>query len=85
MNRARRELLKRAKDNLNAAAIQVSKALDEEEDCLGNVPDSLQYSERYEKMENAVEALNDASESIDAAIENIDAAIDRINDAILAR
>ena len=81
MNRKRRTLLKNAKDNLNAAAIQVSCALDEE-DCLGNIPDSLQDSERYEKMENAVDALTEAACSIDAAIENIGSAIEKINEAI---
>lgn len=77
MNKARREILKRAKDHLGAAAVLVSQALDEEEDCLDNVPDSLTESYRYEKMEDAVDALNDASDSIDDAIE-------KINDAILS-
>lgn len=83
MNGKRRTLLKNAKRNLNAAAAQVSRALDEEEDCLGNIPDSLQYSERYEKMENAVDALGEAADNIDAAIDNINAAIEKISDAML--
>ena len=75
MNNKRRELLRSAKGNLNAAAAKISQALDEEEDCLGNIPDSLQDSDRAERMENAVDALNEASDSIDAAIEKIDEAI----------
>ena len=77
MNQARRGLLRKAAENLNAASVLVSRALDEEEDCLGNLPDSLQDSERYEKMENAVDALNDASASIDTAIEKINEAAAR--------
>lgn len=76
MNRKRRAILKNAKDHLGVASVLISQALDEEEDCLGNLPDSLTDGDRYEKMESAVDALNDASE-------NIDAAIDKINEAIL--
>ena len=75
MNRKRRETLKHAKDHLGAASVLISQALDEEEDCLGNLPDSLTESERYEKMESAVDALNDASDSIDEAIDKINEAI----------
>lgn len=77
MNKKRRELLKRANLNLSAAADLVSRALDEEEDCLGNIPDSLTESERYEKMENAVDALSDAAENIETAIERISEAVAR--------
>lgn len=77
MNQARRKLLFYAAGNLNAASTLVSRAFDEEEDCLGNLPDSLQNSERYERMENAIDALNDAMESIDAAIEKINEASSR--------
>ena len=35
------------------------------------MPENLQGSERYEKIEAAVDLLNDASECIDAAIEKI--------------
>lgn len=76
MNRKRREILKRAKDRLGEASSLISRALDEEEDCLGNLPDSLMDSEQYEKMEGAVDALSDASE-------NINDAIDKINEAIM--
>ena len=76
MNRKRREILKHAKDHLGAASVLVSQALDEE-DCLGNLPDNLVDSERYEKMENAVDALNDAADGIDEAIEKINEAMAR--------
>ena len=53
MNQARRKLLFYAVGNLNAASTLVSRAFDEEEDCLGNLPDSLQNSERYERINEA--------------------------------
>lgn len=52
----------------------MSTALDGEEDALDNMPENLQGSERYEKIEAAVDLLNDASECIDAAIEKINEA-----------
>ena len=75
MNRKRREILKRAKDHLGTASVLISQALDEEEDSLDNLPENLMESERYEKMENAVDALNDASDGIDEGIEKINEAI----------
>lgn len=48
--------------------------LKQEEDALDNMPENLQGSERYEKIEAAVDLLNDASECIDSAIERINEA-----------
>ena len=48
--------------------------IDGEEDALDNVPENLQGSERYEKIENALDCLNEASENIDAAIEKLNEA-----------
>jgi hypothetical protein len=67
-------LLKRASELLGTASGLVSTALEQEEDALDNMPDNLQGSERYEKIEAAVDLLNDASECIDSAIEKINEA-----------
>ena len=75
MNRKRRESLRIAADLLEAAKRTVDKALDEEQDALSGVPENLEYSERCEKMENAVDALENASESMDEALESIREAI----------
>ncbi len=48
---------------------------DAEQDCLDNCPENLQGSERYERMESAVDQLNDALESLDEAKEHIQSAI----------
>ena len=39
--------------------------------CLDNMPENLQSSERYEKMEAAIDSLEAAIESIDSAKESI--------------
>ena len=66
--------MKRASALLGAASGFVSTALEQEEDALDNMPENLQGSERYEKIEAAVDLLNDASECIDSAIEKINEA-----------
>ena len=66
--------MKRASALLETASGLVSTALEQEEDSLDNMPENLQGSERYEKIEAAVDLLNDASECIDSAIEKINEA-----------
>ena len=51
MNNKRRELLRLASGLLSKASDYVSQALDGEQDCLDNMPENLQYSEKYEKIE----------------------------------
>lgn len=67
MNKARRKNLKQAMLYLDMAFNLVENARDDEQDCLDNMPENLEYSERYEKMENAVEKLEDAISSIEEA------------------
>ena len=52
----------------------ISRALDEEQDCLDNMPENLQESDRYQKMESAIENLESAVDSIDEAKASLDAA-----------
>lgn len=66
--------MKRASALLGTASGLVSTALEQEEDALDNMPENLQGSDRYEKIEAAVDLLNDASECIDSAIEKINEA-----------
>lgn len=67
-------MLKRASALLETASGLVSTALEQEEDALDNMPENLQGSERYERIESTVDLLNDASESIDSAIEKLNEA-----------
>lgn len=74
MNNKKRESLKDAKMYLERASNIVSKVLNDEQDCLDNMPENLQASERYERMEAAIDKLEEAIEQIDGAKENIDEA-----------
>lgn len=74
MNNKRRDLLKNAVRFLDSASDMVQQALDQEEDCLDNMPENLQMSDRYESMEAAIDCLNDAVANIDMAKEKIEEA-----------
>lgn len=76
MNKARREILNRAVYQLDQASELISRALDEEQDCLDNVPENLQDSEQYQKMETAIDNLESAVDSIEEAKEGIHVALE---------
>ena len=75
MNKYRRGHLRIAIDLLNQAKQIVDKAQDEEDDALSGMPESMEYTDRYAQMENAVDCLGNASDSIDEALEQIGEAI----------
>ncbi len=74
MNKKRRENLQSAISLLNRASVIVNSALDREQDCLDNMPENLQMSERCEAMETAIANLEDAASYIDDAINRIEEA-----------
>ena len=75
MNKKRRELLTSAIPFLSQAASIIERAAEQESDCLDNIPENLQDTDRYEKMEKAVESL-------EAALENIESAREFVSEAI---
>lgn len=76
MNKKRRELLKSAMPFLTQASSIIERAAEQESDCLDNMPESLQDTDRYEKMERAVENL-------EAALEHIENVRECISDAAM--
>ena len=67
MNKNRRKLLDSAREYLSKAAKIIEIASEQESDCLDNLPESLYGSERYEKMESAIEFLEEALEHAENA------------------
>ena len=76
MNRQRRDIIKSARGHLNEAQQLVEMAYNEESDALDSMPESLEGTKRYEKMEMTVDLLEDVSSLIDEAIEKIDEALE---------
>lgn len=56
---------------LDIAFSLAEEARDEEQDCLDNMPENLEGSYRYEKMDNAVDKLEDALASIEEARDSL--------------
>ena len=71
MNEKRRGQLRNALTMMTNAASIIDAVCDKEQDCLDNFPENLQSTERFERMEDAVDSLNDALEKIDEAKECI--------------
>lgn len=75
MNDKKRSVLKQAILLLGKVSDYVSQVEDDEQDALDNMPENLQSSERYEKIENAIDKLEEAINGIDEVKENIESAM----------
>lgn len=75
MNKKRRALLESATEYLSRAANIIEMASEQESDCLDNMPENLQGSERYEKMESVISFLEDALEHTENAKDCISEAV----------
>ena len=76
MNKPRRTHLWELIGALESVQSMLEDLKCEEEECRDNLPENLVGSERYEKMDDAVNALDYAIEQIDEAISNIQTAIE---------
>lgn len=74
MNKNRRAKLSEAAACLQKAQMIVSSALDEENDCMNNMPDGFEDTEKHERMEAASDNLDSALWAINEALDYIDRA-----------
>lgn len=72
MNTARRKQLKQAAELLSQAQAIIESVRDDEQYEYHNIPESLQYSERGERMYENVAALDTMLEDIAGLFDNID-------------
>ena len=54
-------------ENLNTAEEITTTCCDEEDECMSVIPDNLQFTSRYESMEEAYNAMEEAIDSIQEA------------------
>ena len=76
MNNARRKALGEIYDALALLAERLKELIDEENEALGNVPESLRGSDRYQSAEEAVNNLEIALEILVTVYEYIVDAIE---------
>ena len=64
MNKSRGKAIESIIDNLMDLSSEIEGIINDEQDALDNIPESLQESERANTMRDAIEALEDANSSI---------------------
>ena len=75
MNRQRRNMLNIAITELESAQDIISDVCEDESDALGNMPENLESSDKYQKIEECVDCLENAASSISDALDNLREAI----------
>ncbi len=76
MNKERRKLLDEVQDRLLEVQEQLEHIIGEEEEAFYNLPESLQGSERGQRMEEIIDSLNEVNGNLDDAIEAIGEAME---------
>lgn len=71
MNKKRLERLNKIIDTLENLHIELEEIQQEEQDCYDNAPENLQYSERYELMQENADSMQDAYDNIETALETL--------------
>ncbi len=72
MNKNKRAKLKEASDLISKAGSIVEGVMEDEQECLDNMPENLQGSERCSAMEEAIDNMGEALDHIALAEECID-------------
>lgn len=65
MNRIRRKELQDIMDLMAQLRDRLESVMDEEQEAFDNLPESIQYGEQGEKMENAIDCMQTALDSMD--------------------
>lgn len=74
MNKERRADIARAIEDLRSVKADVESILMDEQSCLDSLPENLENSEMYSKMENARDELDSAVDALIEAEECLDRA-----------
>lgn len=69
MNKQNRKTLQGCVDSLDEIKSNIETMMEEEQEKLDNMPESLQESERGEAMQEAIDNLESASDSLEEAID----------------
>lgn len=76
MNAQRRKDIAKAIALIEEAIAILDNAAEEEREAFDNLPESLQYSERGERMEECADAIEDVSRELTDQIDNLNYAIE---------
>ncbi len=71
MNKERRKNIQDVVEQLDGLKTTLEELQGEEEECRDNIPENLRGSERYEKADEACDALNDAVDGLEDIITSL--------------
>lgn len=74
MNNNRRERINKVHAKLDEILGLIDELREEEQEAYDNMPESMQYGERGEKMQEAIDALEEAYNDVEEACDNLDTA-----------
>ena len=74
MNNKRRKQINNIIKSLEQSKDDISSVMEEEQDALDNMPESLLESERAEQSQTAIDLLDEAINNLDEAINNLEEA-----------
>lgn len=72
MNKNRRKAIGDIYDKLIDIQSDLEYIRDEEQEAFDNLPESIQYSERGERMEEYISSLEEALDNVGYAVESLD-------------
>ena len=71
MNNARRKEIEKITADLEAIKELIEALQEEEQDAFDNLPESIQYGERGDKMQSAIDNLEYAADNIQDCLDNL--------------
>ena len=75
MDKTRRDRLRAVRREVERARSALESIREEEDEVRGNIPENLQYSDRYEESEKCSEAMEEAESYLADAIKSIEEAL----------
>ena len=76
MNNARRKEIEKITADLEALKERIEWLQDEEQESFDNLPESIQYGERGDKMLSAIDNLGYAADNIQDCLDNLSEAME---------
>ena len=76
MNNDRRKRIEKVQETLAELLAEIEALRDEEQEALENLPESLQETERGERMQTAADALDDAYTNLDSVNDSLTEALE---------
>lgn len=71
MNAERRRKIKYVLDDIDNVIVALTEIRDEEQSSLDNMPENLAFSDKYNEMEDNIQALDNAIEALDEVVFSI--------------